>query len=80
MKYTYKFYNTPELIVAKFEVNEPLPQIVVGNEFLLTTDDYSDPRLLVVRGVRVVVSHLSGQFVRYEIHVVCLAGESSLGI
>jgi hypothetical protein len=82
MKYVYYIYESGDRIVANFEVNEPLPQIAEGHELLLNTDTY-DPgigRILFVRGVRVVISHLNGNFVRYDIHVVCTPQESHLRI
>lgn len=80
MQYKYNFYVGAESTIATFEVNEPLAQIVEGNELILTTDKYSQKlgNILKIQGVRVVISHMSGNFVRYDIHVLCREQEPTL--
>jgi hypothetical protein len=65
MKYVYHIYESTELIAATFEVDAPLPHLLVGHQLLLTTDDYPGKigTALVIEYVRIAMSHLKGNFV-----------------
>jgi hypothetical protein len=81
IKFTYHVYApTADTIAATWQVDEPLPHLEVGNKLLLESKNYSQKTgsLLAIEGVRVVISHLDGIFVRYDIHVSCREQESLL--
>jgi len=80
MRYQYHIYESPELIAATFETIEPLPHLSVGAQLVLTTDGYSQRigTALVIEQARVVISHLRGDFARYDIHVFCRVEEQPL--
>jgi hypothetical protein len=40
LTFNYKFYETTEVIVAEINSAVALPNISVGNELILNTDDY----------------------------------------
>lgn len=80
MQFRYLFYDTTELIVAEIESATALPGIEPGNELILSTDDYGRAGgLFHIEHVRVVISHLNGQFQRYDLHVICRFGDSAAG-
>jgi hypothetical protein len=79
VKFTYYIYptNSEEDIATTLETSEPLPHLEVGHELLLTSENYSQKigSALVVERIRVVASHLGGEFLRYDIHVFCRGRE-----
>ncbi len=78
--FNYVFYETTEVIVAQIPSDVALPGIEVGNELILTTDEYGRTGgVLHIEHVRVVTSFLKGSFRRYDIHVMCSFGDSKAG-
>jgi hypothetical protein len=71
MKFTYHIYQSSDLIAATLESDEPLPHLEVGHELILNTEKAHEGAgsLWVIEHIRVVASHLGGQFVRYDVHL-----------
>lgn len=73
MRYKYIIYESPQLIAAEIEQDEPLPHIAVGHQLLLTTDDYQGKpgTALVVEHVRIAMLRRRNQWRQNEVHVFC---------
>lgn len=73
MKYAYFFYvGSIDTIASTFEQDEPLPHLEVGHKLVLTADYNGDLDAHVeILEIQLVISHLGGALVRFDVHVVC---------
>jgi hypothetical protein len=82
VKYTYYIYRLPgvDVIAAQLQTNEPLPHLEIDHELILTTDSFSNKSgtVLTIEDIRVVTSYTKGEFIRYDVHVICREETSSL--
>jgi hypothetical protein len=71
--YTYRIYDKADVLLATFETDQPLSHLAIGHELTLANEVMVEYSSLVIRRIRVAITHTKSRPSGYEIHVSCEA-------